>query len=115
MLAYLAYLATALAILGCIVTAILSSKVRAIAICVVAMLIAIVVLPGLGRAEEVETIELEAYIVTPVMVDGEPCLRIDFGYHGETLSLYWDGELDTSFVLVVELWGEECVDAYYAE
>lgn len=115
MLAYLAYLATALAIVGLIAGCIFKKEVRVAAICVLAVLVAIVILPGLGRAEEVKTIKLEDYIVTPVIVDGEPCLRVDFNYHGQRLSLYWDNELDTSYTLVVELWGIECIDAYYAE
>ena len=88
-------------------------EVLIMVIFVAIILIGLIIAPAV--AEEVQHITLKDYVVNSDSIDGEPVLRIDFKHKGNKLSLYWEGELDTSRSLVVEIWDSvECIDAYYA-
>lgn len=88
-------------------------KAYAIVVAVMLLTASVLLSPAIaGAEEEIDIVVLANYIVS---VEND-VLVITFGYKGNYLSLYWDGELDTSRPLVVTIWkGIECIDAGYVD
>ena len=90
-------------------------EILVMVIFVTIILVGLVVAPSVAEPA-VEHVVLTDYEVSPDIFDGEPVLRVDFKYHTNWLSLYWETNLDTSRYLIVEVYNEvECIDAYYAQ
>ena len=62
-------------------------------------------LPELFIVEQFEEVECE-----------QDCLKLTFNFHGELLSFYWEGSLDLTQSVWVEIWNNvEVIDAGYVE
>lgn len=114
---FIVYMAIAIVAI-CLAT---SKKARclfaAVVLCAV-VFAGVFALHGAARAEDdIVVVEIKDYVVRPVTNSGDLELEIAFGFNGNMLAFYWEGELDTSVPLMITIWLPEleCIDATYAE